>query len=621
MDSRRADAALSGEAGIVNRQVIVLPAYIARQRAASKAALSSSSSSSSSTQLGAAAGFACLREGQHGTMVVRIQNWNVHLTAPLEKLFESYGAELNEKDEWRQRNMRKLIEFLKRLPRRLASADELFEAARARGGNAAGVNPKGTGSTADKVREIFTTGTCTALEARCSSEAFTAMRLFTTVWGIGPVKARMLALDHGLRSIEELRRCVFGGPGGRDPVPDEPLNTKSGSPILGAEERECLRHHEDLVQRMAHSEAGEFVARVQEAAGRVFGGLDKVLVVGAGSFRRGKPTCGDVDVLITTQDFGAPLLDISMLLDELHRTGLLVYDLRRGGGEEHYSVNDRIRTQERNRALKAQKKIVERAAKAGIVMADSDDDIDVGLAPTATSAALRPEGQIGRVFNEHVPGAGGFGPAGSRKRPRGHAVPAAPETIEGITFLSRETEEMTHHLYMGLGRLPATDGGERRRVRRIDIKIYERPVFAFALLYFTGSDYFNRSLRLLVQKCGWTLSDKGLCRATRVRNPRGGGFLKVWTGPSIACNTERDILTACGVPWREPRDRDMEVIETDAAAASMGSPRKGRGAGGGVAVTQLDHAAAIVDAVDLDGDVGAEGEEDDDDDDEGEEGA
>ena len=98
----------------------------------------------------------------------------------------------------------------------------------------------------------------------------------------------------------------------------------TNSEILGPDERECLRHYEDLAERMPREEAAEFVARVQEAAGRVFGGLDKVLVVGAGSFRRGKATCGDVDVLITSQDFSTSLLDIKVLLAELHRTGLLV---------------------------------------------------------------------------------------------------------------------------------------------------------------------------------------------------------------------------------------------------------------------------------------------------------
>jgi hypothetical protein len=33
-------------------------------------------------------------------------------------------------------------------------------------------------------------------------------------------------------------------------------------------------------------------------------------------------------------------------------------------------------------------------------------------------------------------------------------------------------------------------------------------MFAFALLYFTGSDHFNRSMRLFASKKGYSLSDK-----------------------------------------------------------------------------------------------------------------
>ncbi len=42
---------------------------------------------------------------------------------------------------------------------------------------------------------------------------------------------------------------------------------------------------------------------------------------------------------------------------------------------------------------------------------------------------------------------------------------------------------------------------------RIDLKHYPREQYAFALLYFTGSDLFNRTMRLDVQDRGWMLSD------------------------------------------------------------------------------------------------------------------
>ena len=46
--------------------------------------------------------------------------------------------------------------------------------------------------------------------------------------------------------------------------------------------------------------------------------------------------------------------------------------------------------------------------------------------------------------------------------------------------------------------------------RRIDMKIYPSDQYGFALLYFTGSDYFNRSMRFFARKKGYSLSDHAL---------------------------------------------------------------------------------------------------------------
>lgn len=53
-----------------------------------------------------------------------------------------------------------------------------------------------------------------------------------------------------------------------------------------------------------------------------------------------------------------------------------------------------------------------------------------------------------------------------------------------------------HDSYMGVCML------EGSRHRRIDMKVYPAAEYAFALLYFTGSGYFNRSMRLFAEKKG-----------------------------------------------------------------------------------------------------------------------
>ena len=140
---------------------------------------------------------------------------------------------------------------------------------------------------------------------------------------------------------------------------------------------------------------------------------------------------------------------------------------------------------------------------------------------------------------------------------------------------------------MGLCRLPtpAPGGGERLH-RRLDIKSYPREYFAYATLYFTGSAYFNRSMRAYINLCGWTCSDHGLRRATRDRTRS-----RTSEGYAVECITEADIFAACGLPYRAPTQREIEIVEEavvdeagvlgapQAPAGSAAAPKKWRGTG------------------------------------------
>jgi DNA polymerase/3'-5' exonuclease PolX len=53
--------------------------------------------------------------------------------------------------------------------------------------------------------------------------------------------------------------------------------------------------------------------------------------------------------------------------------------------------------------------------------------------------------------------------------------------------------------------------------RRLDIKVYPRHAFAWALVHFTGSANFNRSMRLFAKKKGLRMSDEGIFPAIRDR--------------------------------------------------------------------------------------------------------
>lgn len=79
-----------------------------------------------------------------------------------------------------------------------------------------------------------------------------------------------------------------------------------------------LKYYAEFLERMSRSEAEEIGNVVTEAARSVNPGLHCVV---CGSFRRGKPTCGDVDVLVSHPDGRSHQDVMPQLLQSLKQTG------------------------------------------------------------------------------------------------------------------------------------------------------------------------------------------------------------------------------------------------------------------------------------------------------------
>jgi len=72
------------------------------------------------------------------------------------------------------------------------------------------------------------------------------------------------------------------------------------------------------------------------------------------------------------------------------------------------------------------------------------------------------------------------------------------------------------------------------------------------MIYFTGNDIFNRSMRLLASKKGMRLNQRGLYRDVI----RGKDRAKITEGVKVEGQDERRIFERLGVPWREAVDRN-----------------------------------------------------------------
>lgn len=87
--------------------------------------------------------------------------------------------------------------------------------------------------------------------------------------------------------------------------------------------------------------------------------------------------------------------------------------------------------------------------------------------------------------------------------------------------------------------------------RRIDLLFVPWAEFGAALIYFTGNDIFNRSMRLLARKKGMCLNQRGLF--TNVL--RDAQRVKTNPGRLVESHDEKRIFAVLGVPWRRPEHR------------------------------------------------------------------
>ncbi|KAJ0166042.1 DNA polymerase lambda [Colletotrichum tanaceti] len=124
-----------------------------------------------------------------------------------------------------------------------------------------------------------------------------------------------------------------------------------------------------------------------------------------------------------------------------------------------------------------------------------------------------------------------------------------------VARLAGSREESDGSKWHGCCVLPKTRGvnneNYRRIWRRVDFLLVPETEMGAALIYFTGNDIFNRSIRLLASKKGMRLNQRGLYKDVM----RGPGRVKLTEGELVEGQDERKIFEILGVKWREPHER------------------------------------------------------------------
>ncbi|KFH69582.1 hypothetical protein MVEG_04390 [Podila verticillata NRRL 6337] len=247
--------------------------------------------------------------------------------------------------------------------------------------------------------------------------------LFRSVYGVGSEKATEW-YNKGLRTLDDLRK-----------LPDLTQNQKSG-----------LKYYHDLLVRIPRAEVEQIGLKVETSAKNFHADIQSQVT---GSYRRGQPDCGDVDIVVAR-----PNID---------------------RGEELYQIMEHILHDLKNQGFLV-------------------DDL---------------------------------------------SVPYYDESM---------ADGPKHLKYMGICRLP----GPSAVHHHIDILVVPWMHLGAVLIYFTGNDICNRSMRLLAANRGMRLSDKGLFAGVL----RGPKRKRVNEGRWVAGRTEKEIFDYLKIKYLEPHERE-----------------------------------------------------------------
>jgi DNA polymerase/3'-5' exonuclease PolX len=327
-----------------------------------------------------------------------LPNLNEHITSKLDKLLAYHTVENNKIKMTAYRNA---IAEIRNHKERISNPGQI-------------ANLKYLGKhISRKIKEILLTGNLKKTDYICNDPRNKAIKILEGVYGIGAKFASQL-YKRGIKTIDDLKQNK---------------NLLSENQLIG------LKYHDDLCVRIPREECIAILSAVKKELFEIL--PEEILQVEmCGSFRRGKETCGDIDILITRKDEGSIEGILETLIKKLYKNSFL---------QETLSISN----------------------------------------------------------------------TGKQR-----------------------------FQFMGICKLLKVS-------RRIDIKIYLKQYYAFALLYFTGSAHFNRELRFHANKSGYNLTDLCLEKVNEYTRK------KYTTGEYVICETELEIFQALKLTYKSPEERDI----------------------------------------------------------------
>ena len=115
--------------------------------------------------------------------------------------------------------------------------------------------------------------------------------------------------------------------------------------------------------------------------------------------------------------------------------------------------------------------------------------------------------------------------------------------------LITDTISMGESKFMGVCRLPKNDEEKEkvRHFRRLDLRLIPHDQYYCALLYFTGSDMFNKDMRGRAIENGFTLNEYTI-------RPMGSTGIP---GEPLPVSSEEDVFDYVGMRFKAPSERNL----------------------------------------------------------------
>ena len=489
---------------------------------------------------------------------------NAHLMKPLSELADIYETVLavdKGVDKYKAKNHKMVVAALKELDFFVTDVKQLINLPNPETGELTGkpltsAFAKKKSTIRDKIAEILTTGRLQKLEMLKTDKRVSALLQLGKIWGVGPETARRLHDRHGYDSIEKLKARVKE----EEEKEQEGEIIPKEQKVLTPQQRIGLKHFREFELKIPREEAAAIGRICKEAVEQVCG-AGRCQVTLAGSFRRGNPVCGDIDVLISPfYKFAQDASQLSDLeVEQLENERKLLTDCgtsssktAQGGALQNGSLDgDAVHDGD--------------SVHDGIMIAHQSgtDTSNLPVIPR------RPDSPKRQTYVDRLD----------------DILPNVLSLIKQRGLITDDLGKGKGRSYMGVARVPmdvellceseanntdsvgALGGSEQlssdigspnptaanppnpRKFRRIDIKVYAPEEYPFALMYFTGSGYFNRSMRWWSKKKfnGMSLGDKGF------RVVSGAKESKVeHTKPFL---TEHDIFEYLKLAYVAPDDR------------------------------------------------------------------